>query len=82
MVAVVAQRFAELDQQPKPLTFRAFNRALEQRVRLFQQQHGLVEDGAVGVQTLLKLNERLGVDVTSAQAREQLQAGIDAGVAE
>jgi general secretion pathway protein A len=82
VVAVVAQRFAELDKQPKPLTFRSFNRALEQRVRLFQQQHGLVEDGAVGVQTLLKLNEQLGVDVTSAQAREQLQAGSETGVVE
>ena len=79
VVAVVAQRFAELDKQPKPLTGRAYNRALEQRVRLFQQQHGLVEDGAVGVQTLLKLNEQLGIDVTSAQAREQLQADSGAG---
>ncbi|CAA0101737.1 Uncharacterised protein [Halioglobus japonicus] len=82
VVAAVAQRFAELDKQPKPLAGRGFNRALEQRVRLFQQQHALVEDGAVGVQTLLKLNEQLGVDVTAEQARRQLQQGYSEEVVE
>lgn len=73
VVAQVAQLFARLDKQPKPLTDTRFNRALEQRVRLFQKQHNLVDDGIVGVQTLLKLNELLGVDVTAQQARMQLQ---------
>ena len=53
--------------------------ALEQRVRLFQQQNTLVDDGVVGVQTLLKLNEQLEIDVTAAQARQQLQAAAENG---
>jgi general secretion pathway protein A len=73
-VAVVAQLFAELDQQARPLTGSRFTRALQQRVRLFQQQNGLVDDGVVGEQTLLKLNEQLGIDMTAAQARGQLHA--------
>tara|TARA_R110002072_G_scaffold4245_7_gene30056 strand:+ start:70 stop:1818 length:1749 start_codon:yes stop_codon:yes gene_type:complete len=75
VVAAVAQQFAQLDNQPQPLAGRRFSRALEQRVRLFQQQNGLIDDGVVGVQTLLKLNEQLGVDVTAEQARRQLQSG-------
>jgi general secretion pathway protein A len=79
VVALVAQLFARLDGQPTPLTGRRFNRALEQRVRLFQQQNALVDDGVAGVQTLLKLNEQLAIDVTAAQAREQLQAAAENG---
>ncbi len=74
VVTTVAQLFARLDAQPDPLTSRRFNAALQQRVRLFQQQNGLADDGVVGVQTLLKLNEQLGIDVTAAQARQRLQA--------
>jgi general secretion pathway protein A len=73
VVAAVAQLFAQLDKQPQPLAGTRFNRALEQRVRMFQKQHALIDDGLVGVQTLLKLNEQLGVDVTAQQARMQLQ---------
>ena len=76
MVAEVAQLFARLDNQPQPLAGRRFNRALEQRVRMFQQQNALIDDGVVGAQTLLKLNEQLGVDVTAEQARKQLQLGL------
>jgi general secretion pathway protein A len=72
-VVVVARLFAQLDKQPEPLTQRSFTRALQQRVRLFQQQNALADDGVVGVQTLLKLNEQLGIDVTAQQARQQLQ---------
>jgi general secretion pathway protein A len=75
VVAAVAQLFARLDKQPQPLAGRYFNRALEQRVRLFQQQNALADDGVVGVQTLLKLNEQLGIDVTAEQARQKLQLG-------
>lgn len=74
VVATVAQMFARLDAQPLPLADRRFNRALQQRVRLFQREHGLVDDGVIGVRTLIKLNEQLGIDVTAAQARHQLQA--------
>jgi general secretion pathway protein A len=80
VVASVAQLFARLDAQPSPLADRRFNRALEQRVRLFQRQNRLVDDGVVGVQTLLKLNEQLAIDVTAAQARQQLQAAIEDGL--
>jgi len=75
-VAVVARLFAELDHQPQPLTDSRFSRAMQQRVRLFQQHNGLVDDGVVGEQTLLKLNEQLGIDMTAAQAREQLRADV------
>lgn len=74
VVATVAQMFARLDAQPLPLADRRFNRALQQRVRLFQREHGLVDDGVIGVRTLIKLNDQLGIDVTAAQARHQLQA--------
>lgn len=73
-VTELAQMFARLDEQPEPLASGRFNAALQQRVRLFQRQNALADDGVVGVQTLLKLNERLGVDVTAARARQQLQA--------
>ena len=72
VVAEVAQLFARLDQQELPLAERRFTRGLQQRVRLFQQQNGLVDDGVVGLQTLLKLNEQLGIDATAAEARQQL----------
>lgn len=76
VVAEVAQLFAKLDQQALPLAERRFTRGLQQRVRLFQQQNGLVDDGVVGMQTLLKLNEQLGIDVTAAQARQRLQRAV------
>jgi general secretion pathway protein A len=76
-VARVAELFARLDDQPRALTDDTFNRALQQRVRLFQREQGLEDDGVVGVQTLLKLNERLGIDITAADARARLQAESD-----
>jgi general secretion pathway protein A len=76
-VAIVAQMFARLDAQEEPLADRRFNRLLQQRVRLFQQQNGLADDGVVGVQTILKLNQQLGIDVTAAQSIQQLQAAAE-----
>ena len=73
VVAVVAKLFARLDEQPQALAGTRFNAALQQRVRLFQRAHSLDDDGVVGVQTLLRLNEQLGIDATAAQARSQLQ---------
>ncbi|MCL4104027.1 UNVERIFIED_CONTAM: hypothetical protein GTU68_034889 [Idotea baltica] len=67
-VTEVANMFAELDRQGQRLTDTLFNAALERRVIIFQQQHQLTSDGVVGVQTLLKLNELLNLDVTSAAA--------------
>jgi len=76
-VAIVAQMFARLDAQAEPLAGRRFNRLLQQRVRLFQQQNGLADDGVVGVQTLLKLNQQLEIDVTAAQSIQKLQAAVE-----
>jgi len=73
VVAAVAALFARLDDQQRALAGRRFNADLQQRVRLFQREHGLDDDGVVGVQTLLKLNEQLGIDATAARARTLLQ---------
>ncbi len=64
VVEWVAGRFATLDQQDTPLAQQRFNRALQQRVELFQRAHGLRSDGVVGLRTLLKLNESLDAPVT------------------
>jgi general secretion pathway protein A len=71
-VAQVAELFARLDGQPQPLTGTRFNLTMETRVRLFQRKYALKEDGVVGMQTLLKLNEVLGIDPTAAAARDML----------
>lgn len=78
-VAEVAALFARLDGMDEPLADTLFNEVLEQRVRLFQSRHGLEADGVVGMRTLLKLNEQLGVDTTAGDAREQLRAGVTGG---
>ena len=71
-MAEVAKLFARLDGQSRPLAEEQFNSALQARVRLFQRQEGLEDDGLVGVQTLLRLNQRLGIDITAAAARARL----------
>jgi general secretion pathway protein A len=79
-VAQVAALFARLDGQPQALAGTRFTPALQTRVRLFQREHALEDDGVVGMQTLLRLNEALGIDLTAATARAQLAAGADEGV--
>ena len=79
VVAEVAQLFARLDAQPRPLSGPLFNGGLQQRVRLFQRENALNDDGVVGVQTLLKLNEALGIDDNAAAARQRLQSASDKG---
>lgn len=64
VVRWLAEQFAALDKQPAPLTQEVYNRALAERVRLFQQSVGLQDDGVAGQQTLFKLNEVLGLDKT------------------
>ncbi|WP_237444065.1 ExeA family protein [Sinobacterium norvegicum] len=59
MVAWLATAFASIDQQSIPLADQHFNRALEQRVKLFQRYNQLHDDGMVGVNTLLKINQQL-----------------------
>jgi general secretion pathway protein A len=75
-VAQVAELFARLDGQQRALADQKFNNALQQRVRLFQLEHKLDADGVVGVQTLLRLNEQLGIDTTAADARNQLRDNV------
>lgn len=65
-VAEVARLFAQLDGQSRVLATTVFNRALEQRVRLFQQEQQLQPDGVVGVMTLLRLNQLLHIDTLQA----------------
>jgi general secretion pathway protein A len=72
VVSEVASMFARLDGQQQPLADSVFNAALQQRVRLFQRQQGLLDDGVVGMQTLLELNEALGIDLTADQALTRL----------
>lgn len=79
-VAEVARLFARLDGQPAPLTGEQFTPPLQQRVRLFQRDSGLLDDGVVGMQTLLKLNEQLNIDATAAVARQSLRDGASAMV--
>ncbi len=74
VVGWLARRFAQLDGQETGLAEQDFNEALSQRVILFQEEQGLDDDGIVGVRTLLKLNERLGLALT-------LEQGLPANVA-
>jgi general secretion pathway protein A len=61
MVGWLAQEFARLDGQQRPLAEDVFNAALDARVRLFQRQFSLLDDGVVGMKTLLRLNAARGV---------------------
>ena len=76
-VSQVANLFARLDGQSRTLADKQFNDALQQRVRLFQRQEGLEDDGLVGVRTLLRLNERLGIDTSASAARTRLAEDAD-----
>lgn len=67
VVNVIAKMFATLDGMSAPrVTF--FGPALEARVRLFQASEGIDADGVVGEQTVLRLNDRLGIGLTSQRA--------------
>ena len=61
MVGWLAREFAQLDGQQRPLADDVFNAALDARVRLFQRQFSLLDDGVVGMKTLLRLNAARGV---------------------
>lgn len=71
LVAMVAQRFAELDAQPTALTGDLFTQALESRVKLFQSATELAEDGVVDVLTLLRLDDVQGRAPLSSALRER-----------
>jgi general secretion pathway protein A len=67
IVDVLAQMFATLDGVNVPVV-KVYGPALEARVRLFQEAEGIVSDGVVGEQTILRLNDRLGIGLTSQRA--------------
>ncbi|NQX87609.1 MAG: AAA family ATPase [Halioglobus sp.] len=71
-VASVARWFAQLDGQSEPLADQVFNHILRERVLLFQREHALIDDGMIGLQTLLNLNKQLGFHITAEQARQWL----------
>ena len=56
----LATSFAKLDNMPDPLAIDEFNQLLEDRVKIFQKNNGLIEDGVAGVDTVLKLTEQFG----------------------
>ena len=70
VVNVIAQMFATLDGMAAP-NVASFGPALEARVRLFQESEGIDADGVVGEQTILRLNDRLGIGLTSQRALER-----------
>lgn len=65
----LAQIFADIDGEPSRLADLEFNAALEVRVRLFQREAGLIDDGLAGDQTLQALALAAGVDVSLDAAR-------------
>ncbi len=78
VVAQVAALFARLDGQQRALAGENFNAALRQRVVMFQQARGLEADGVVGVQTLLELNEVLGLDASASAVLRAYRQDEDA----
>ena len=61
VVAWVAEQFAVLDGQEKPITGEFFNLRLRTRVKIFQTRNGLKADGILGENTLSKLAEKIQV---------------------
>ncbi len=79
IVAWLSDTFAKLDGQPKGLTQDSFNSALAERVKIFQRSHQLQDDGVVGLMTLLKLNEQLGVATTLRKSDIRTTNAIEEG---
>jgi len=57
----LANAFVIIDEQDKPLAKDAYNSLIKQRVSLFQENYNLTVDGIVGRDTILRINEVLGV---------------------
>ncbi len=60
MIRWLSERFALLDNKDHLLADDKYNFRLEKRIKLFQKQLKLKEDGKAGMQTLQKLNEVTG----------------------
>jgi general secretion pathway protein A len=76
VVTEIARMFSQLDGQEAVLSNERFSNRLKERVMLFQKEHKLEADGVIGVRTLLKLNEQLGIDLTAQAARARLETAI------
>lgn len=61
-VAWLAQQFAQLDGKSEPLTRDRYSEKLARRVQIFQRQQQLEDDGIVGLKTLQRLNQVLGLE--------------------
>ena len=60
VVKEMAELFAILDNQSKPLARSLYNPALKRRVQLFQDANNLSDDGILGQKTIMKLYEQAG----------------------
>jgi type II secretory pathway predicted ATPase ExeA len=59
-VSWLAQKFAQLDGQPRGLAETRYNDLLQQRVALFQSEQALLVDGVAGTNTILRVRQLLG----------------------
>jgi general secretion pathway protein A len=78
-VAAVAQRFAVLDGQLQGLTGEHYNALLEERVRLFQRDLGLEQDGLIGERTLQALQLASGAAPDAPALRTRIESLVGAG---
>jgi general secretion pathway protein A len=63
-VSWLAQQFAKLDNQKDPLTDDLFTLALQERLKIFQRTKNITAEGNIDEQTLMKINEVIGIDKT------------------
>jgi len=63
-VAWLAQQFAKIDNQKDPLTDDLFTLALQERLKIFQRTKNITAEGNIDEQTLMKVNEVVGIDKT------------------
>lgn len=71
LVDWLANAFATIDERDQVLAKGEFNSLLKKRIMLFQRENDLNEDGIAGVETLLKLNEKLGIAITLDTLNDQ-----------
>ncbi|MGH1486172.1 MAG: AAA family ATPase [Cellvibrionaceae bacterium] len=79
LVDWLANAFALVDNRDDVLAEKEFNSLLKRRVILFQRENKLIEDGIAGVETLLRLNEKLGRAVTLSQGFSVSINGVSSG---
>ena len=60
VVKEMAELFAIIDSQSKPLARTLYNPALKRRVQLFQEANSLTDDGILGQKTIMKIYEQAG----------------------